>query len=290
MAPEQMTSAEAVGPAADLYSLSVMFYELLMDAPPQGALRAGQQESGPDVPQAIDELIEKGLSVRAKSRYLSAQDYGIALDKALAAPVVPVGGDVKPPPVHVVPETKPWWQYKGLWATATPKQKGLIVAGTAVLVIITAALMQDNEAPAFTDDDLYYQSSDDFTDPADDLGPGGNTGGSTGGNTGSGSGQAGNAFNPGGYWMDLFGNRFAVTYQGSAFTATGSVVNLGVVQIMGTINQSNAEFMVTSQAGFSAPGIGNVFQDEVGRWHMNYTLQDGMGTTGQFHMNHSHSN
>jgi serine/threonine protein kinase len=36
MAPEQMTSADAVGPQADIYSLSVMLYELLMDAPPQG--------------------------------------------------------------------------------------------------------------------------------------------------------------------------------------------------------------------------------------------------------------
>lgn len=35
MAPEQQTAAEAVGPSADLFSLSVIFYELLMEATPQ---------------------------------------------------------------------------------------------------------------------------------------------------------------------------------------------------------------------------------------------------------------
>ena len=36
MAPEQLTAPDTVAPSADLYSLSVIFYELLIGAPPQG--------------------------------------------------------------------------------------------------------------------------------------------------------------------------------------------------------------------------------------------------------------
>lgn len=36
MAPEQVTAADTAGSAADIYSLSVIFYELLVDVLPQG--------------------------------------------------------------------------------------------------------------------------------------------------------------------------------------------------------------------------------------------------------------
>lgn len=74
MAPEQITNADTAGPAADLYSLSVMFYELLVDVLPQGHW---QPPSGgrSDVPDAIDTLIERGLSNRPASRPQSAEAY-----------------------------------------------------------------------------------------------------------------------------------------------------------------------------------------------------------------------
>ena len=61
MAPEQITAPDAAQPSADLYSLSVMFYELLVGVVPQGHW---QPPSGgrTDVPPAIDQLIQKGLS------------------------------------------------------------------------------------------------------------------------------------------------------------------------------------------------------------------------------------
>lgn len=79
MSPEQFTSADLVGPAADLYSVSVMFYELLVGALPRGHWQppsAGRQ----DVPAAIDQLIEQGLSNRAASRPQTAADYQQAID------------------------------------------------------------------------------------------------------------------------------------------------------------------------------------------------------------------
>lgn len=83
MAPEQITNADSAGPAADLYSVSVMFYELLVDVLPQGHW---QPPSGgrSDVPAGIDALIEKGLSNRPANRPSSADSYLKTLESALA--------------------------------------------------------------------------------------------------------------------------------------------------------------------------------------------------------------
>ncbi len=82
MAPEQVTNADSAGPAADLYSLSVIFYELLVDVLPQGHW---QPPSGgrSDVPATIDALIEQGLSNRPASRLQTAKLYRAALVDAV---------------------------------------------------------------------------------------------------------------------------------------------------------------------------------------------------------------
>ena len=74
MAPEQLTSPDLAGPSADLYSVSVMFYELLADVVPQGHW---QPPSGGrnDVPRQLDKLIERGLSNRPLNRVQTTQDY-----------------------------------------------------------------------------------------------------------------------------------------------------------------------------------------------------------------------
>ena len=84
MAPEQITNANSAGPSADFYSISVMFYELLVDVLPQGHW---QPPSGgrSDVPTAIDALIEKGLSNRPANRPQSAKEYLDALEVAFAS-------------------------------------------------------------------------------------------------------------------------------------------------------------------------------------------------------------
>ncbi|ABI76438.1 protein kinase [Hyphomonas neptunium ATCC 15444] len=98
MAPEQVTAADTAGSAADIYSLSVIFYELLVDVLPQGHW---QPPSGgrSDVPRTIDELIERGLSNRPANRPQTAKDYRKQLVDA-----VNIGGSYVPP---VKPETEP---------------------------------------------------------------------------------------------------------------------------------------------------------------------------------------
>ncbi|MEP3050453.1 MAG: serine/threonine-protein kinase [Erythrobacter sp.] len=82
MAPEQITNPAAAGPEADLYSLSVLFYELLMDVLPQGHWQP-PSGSRSDIPTAIDNLIEQGLSNRPASRQRSADEYRQALKTAI---------------------------------------------------------------------------------------------------------------------------------------------------------------------------------------------------------------
>ena len=82
MAPEQITAPDSAQPAADLYSLSVMFYELLVGVLPQGHW---QPPSGgrSDVPAAIDKLIERGLSNNPRVRPQRVAEYGKALAEAM---------------------------------------------------------------------------------------------------------------------------------------------------------------------------------------------------------------
>lgn len=78
MAPEQVRNANAANAAADLYSISRIFYEMIVGVLPSGHW---QPPSGgrSDVPRDIDALIEKGLSVNRDMRPQSAAEYRSAI-------------------------------------------------------------------------------------------------------------------------------------------------------------------------------------------------------------------
>jgi serine/threonine protein kinase len=80
MAPEQKTRADTVRPSADLYAVTVIFYELLMGVVPTGPFMAPSKER-PEIPSTIDGVIEKGLSNYPPSRFQSVQEYLDALDR-----------------------------------------------------------------------------------------------------------------------------------------------------------------------------------------------------------------
>ena len=90
MAPEQLTAPDAAQASADLYSLSVIFYELLVGVVPQNYW---QPPSGgrADVPVALDQLIQKGLSLSPRTRYQSVAEYRVALDAAMKPQASPAG-------------------------------------------------------------------------------------------------------------------------------------------------------------------------------------------------------
>jgi serine/threonine protein kinase len=85
MAPEQKTAADTVGPPADLYAVSAIFYELLLGVAPTGRWTPLSKERE-DLPADIDAVIDKGLSSRPRSRYQNAREYLKAISEIPNAP------------------------------------------------------------------------------------------------------------------------------------------------------------------------------------------------------------
>ncbi|MEN7535688.1 serine/threonine-protein kinase [Aurantiacibacter flavus] len=82
MAPEQSNTAVPAQPTADIYSLSVMLYELLMTAVPAGVWQPVSGGRG-DVPEAIDRLILDGMASPAHKRPASIAAFRERFDAAL---------------------------------------------------------------------------------------------------------------------------------------------------------------------------------------------------------------
>lgn len=197
MAPEQMTAPETVGPAADIYSLSVMLYELLMEASPQARWEPVSKGRA-DVPPALDAVLEKGLSVRPKSRYASAAEFGKALDDALAgvAPGAqgtspegppgahvgpPSGGDrpeprqpeppppepppprppEPPPPPPPTPPPVPPPPPQGAWARHSTRAKVAIYAVSAFVILGIVGNLIGEDPPLDSDGDGVVDRADD---------------------------------------------------------------------------------------------------------------------------------
>lgn len=150
MAPEQITNPDAALPSADLYSLSVLFYELLVDVLPQGHW---QPPSGgrSDVPAGIDEVIERGLSNRPANRPQSSAAYRAALVNAvnLRGPVPPKR---KPGVVGAIPpdsEISPQLMTVLKWSA--------IALGAFVFLGIIGMMLPDEERPIDPCEGLYGQ-------------------------------------------------------------------------------------------------------------------------------------
>lgn len=93
-APEALTTAGSeLQPSADIYSVSMIFYELLTGVALGGHWQAPSAGRS-DVPPAIDALVQDGLSNNPRRRPKSVGDYRRALEEALGT----VRADPKPAP------------------------------------------------------------------------------------------------------------------------------------------------------------------------------------------------
>jgi serine/threonine protein kinase len=124
IAPEQKTAPDSVGPPADLYAVSAIFYELLLGVAPSGRWVPPSQER-PDLPSGLDAVIEKGLSSRPRSRYENVAEYLAALEKVGITPPPPVPDPPKPPPKP----PRPARNRKRTFATVAAVVFGLWVLG-----------------------------------------------------------------------------------------------------------------------------------------------------------------
>ena len=120
MAPEQEASPEAVDHRADIYSLGVVFYEMLTGERPDSTLTPPSQRVEVDV--RLDEVVLRALAKQPELRFQSADEFTRSLSGVIAeSPGARVPLDVPPPPA-------PSWQRKFITVGATI----LIIAELAV--------------------------------------------------------------------------------------------------------------------------------------------------------------
>ena len=235
MAPEQITNADTAGPPADLYSVSVVFYELLVDVLPQGHW---QPPSGgrADVPQGIDALIEKGLSNRPANRPQTAKDYRKALvDAVNLTPTVRKSERTVPDDTKTSPNKFLMWGGGG-------------VAAIVGLVIIAAVIPDwgDGGSPAPCAG-LYgqdYQACMGLDDPDPEPTP-----------TPTPAPVPVPAPRPSGYpslsgqWNDGLGTVYAMQVGSNGrFSGTGYSVDGTALQLSGGFSGTNASYTVTAPA------------------------------------------
>ena len=77
MAPEQRLSAAGVDKRADIYSLGVMFYQLVSGELPRLGTRLTNLV--PDLPKEADDFVEKAMAQSADERYQDAREFRLAL-------------------------------------------------------------------------------------------------------------------------------------------------------------------------------------------------------------------
>lgn len=276
MAPEQITNPDGAGPSADLYSLSIIFYELLVDVLPQGHW---QPPSGgrADVPAAIDALIQQGLSNRPASRPQTAREYRDRLLPYLGGQSQPDTPEIepdKPEPHNDNPDKKPGmpkWLKVGGGITAA--LIGLAVIGNLI------GEPDPNQCAGLAGDALDHC-----------LGKGpvylSTSGGSTGG---------GKAVDPppqppvsamaklSGEWADGFGGYVSVDVADNGeFRGEGKTSQNVPVGIGGSIRGGTYTLQM---GGYSFPG--KIAWD--GACHLNFTTFNPNGSanlSGQFHVNH----
>ncbi|OBG84019.1 protein kinase [Mycobacterium sp. E802] len=125
MAPERF-SGGTVGPAADVYALTCLLYEMLVGRPPfeTGDLRqlmSAHMFSPPPrpsimrrgIPRAFDDVVAKGMAKDAGYRYTSAGELARAAREAVGsasaapAPPAPPGPTPPPPPPAATPAPTP---------------------------------------------------------------------------------------------------------------------------------------------------------------------------------------
>jgi serine/threonine protein kinase len=127
MAPEQIETPAAVDHRADLYSLGVVFYEMLTGELPLGRFSPPSGQTGAD--ERLDEVVLRALEKDPNRRYQSASQMRAAVESVTspvqAAPVAP------PAPQK---EHRQWSFFRQF----------TLMAGTALLAVFFYVLLKDH--------------------------------------------------------------------------------------------------------------------------------------------------
>lgn len=252
MAPEQEEAADTVDVTADVYSVSVIFYELLMGNRPNSRWEPVSRHRR-EVPPELDALLERGLSLYQPSRPASATEFSAALDAALAgatpAPQPPLPDP--PPPQPPPPATE------SVFGALTRQLAGLstwqksAVAGVALAIGLGVGWPAPSPEPDPPRCDPAVEQCEGALepDPAPDPGPGPVP------EPDPAPRRAPADTFAAGSWRDGVGNLFTAQHDGSNVRAQGVISGVGPVVITGTVTRAGgASLVVTTAAGLPMYG------------------------------------
>lgn len=147
--PERLRREAVLTPAADVFALGVMAYELLAGLPPQWnqalmAMARGQEaalpspvEVRPDLPPALAEVVLGALEADPLRRFLDADDFGAALARAAAEEV----------PTAPAPEAVPQPRAPSSVIAPAIKPAPVVAPGVAMPVVESPPLAVPAAAP-----------------------------------------------------------------------------------------------------------------------------------------------
>lgn len=87
MAPEQLEQGETIDHRADLFSLGVMFYEILTGNLPQGAVRSPSEISRLKPDERLDRIVFRSMESEREHRYQNATEFREAICEVQSQPV-----------------------------------------------------------------------------------------------------------------------------------------------------------------------------------------------------------
>lgn len=252
MAPEQKTAPDTVGPPADLYSVSAILYEILMEAAPQGRWEFPSEHRA-DVPKALDKVLERGLAMRARTRFQTVAEYLSALDDAVGGARQAVEPDANVKPEAAEPEKR---QPIAPDPTndAAKRKRYLLWGGAVAGILVIAAIANQLDKPEPQKETII---------PAQPS-----------------------TLNVAGVWYDDSGAPFQATQNGNRISATGMVQG-APVRLEGSSSGSNLKFQVANSMTGQQMYVGDAFL--LNPSHLSYSLyapNGGLINRGCFHLNH----
>ncbi len=132
MAPEQMESSRDVDHRADIYSVGVLFYQLLTGELPLG--RFEPPTSTGEADKRLDDIVYRSLEKKPKKRYQSIREMIDDLEEATAT-------RPRPPSSSISQETARKQPSQPAAPPETGRKKSLLVAGMILSVLFGAAIV-----------------------------------------------------------------------------------------------------------------------------------------------------
>ena len=127
MAPEQIERPQDVDHRADIYSLGVVFYEMLTGELPLGRFPAPSEKSGVD--PRLDNVVFRTLEKQRERRYQSAGEMKTQVESVASAPAVQAEPPPMPPPNPAPRRRADRMSLKAVWGLVLVLLGTLLVFG-----------------------------------------------------------------------------------------------------------------------------------------------------------------